>query len=85
MEKVSKKGILIAFGELFLKSEGVKKLFQKRLVQNLCFFLKKEEVDFKIYSFRERIFIKTSQIQKASRIIKRIFGIAWLAESFYLS
>lgn len=82
MKNLPKKGILIAFGELFLKSEGVKKLFQRRLVQNLCFFLEKKGIDFKIHSFRERIFIETSQIQKASRIIKRIFGIAWLSKSF---
>jgi len=78
-----KKGILIAFGELFLKSEGVKKLFQKRLAQNLCFFLEKQGIDFKTLSFRERIFIETPQIRKASKIIKKIFGIVWLAESFY--
>ncbi len=90
-----KKGILIAFGELFLKSEGVKKLFQKRLVQNLCFFLarqsfakqnlggqEKQGMDFKVRSFRERIFIETEQIMKASKIIKRVFGIVWIAESF---
>lgn len=83
MKKEPKKGILIAFGELFLKSEGVKKLFEKRLIRNLCFFLKKEGVDFKIYSFRERIFVETSQTKKASKIIKKVFGIAWLSESFY--
>ena len=78
-----KKGILIAFGELFLKSEGVKKLFQKKLINNLYFFLKKEKVDFKILSFRERIFIETNQNLKAKKIIKRTFGIAWFSDSFY--
>jgi len=78
-----KKGILIAFGELFLKSEGVKKLFQKRLINNLCFFLRKEKVDFKIFSFRERIFIETNQNLKAKKIIKGTFGIAWFSDSFY--
>ena len=78
-----KKGILIAYGELFLKSEGVKKLFQKRLINNLHFFLKKEGADFKIYSFRERIFIETEQTKKVAKTIKRIFGISWLAETFF--
>jgi thiamine biosynthesis protein ThiI len=80
-----KKGVLIAFGELFLKSKGVRKVFQRRLINNLRFFLKKEGLVFKINSFRERIFIKTDQIIKAEKIIKRVFGIAWLAESFYFS
>ena len=55
-----KKGILIAFGELFLKSSGVKDMFQRRLVNNLGFFLK--GLDIKIDSFRERIFIETEKI-----------------------
>lgn len=85
MKNQSKKGILIAFGELFLKSEGVRKLFQKRLINNLRFFLEKENIDFKILYFRERIFIKTDEIRRASKTVKRIFGIAWLAESFCFS
>ena len=80
-----KKGVLIAFGELFLKSKGVRKVFQRRLINNLRFFLKKEGLVFKINSFRERTFIKTDQIIKAEKTIKRVFGIAWLAESFYFS
>lgn len=78
-----KKGILIAFGEMFLKSEGVKKLFQRRLINNLRFFLEKEEIDFKIYNFRERIFIETDQIIKAKKLIKKVFGISWFAENFF--
>jgi len=81
MKSEMKKGILIAFGELFLKSEGVKKLFQKRLVNNLRFFLGKASINFKIHSFRERIFVETEQTKKASKIIKKVFGIAWAAES----
>ncbi len=98
------KGILIAYGELFLKSEGVRKLFQKRLVNNLRFFLEKANISFKIHSSRERIFIavsvsarpclagrravgggrqETKQTKKTSKIIKKIFGIAWMAESFF--
>ena len=85
-----KKGVLIAFGELFLKSKGVRKIFQRRLINNLRFFLEKEGLNFKINNFRERIFIalpagrqETGQLLKAKKIIKRVFGIAWLAESFY--
>jgi len=76
MKNSYQKGTLIAFGELFLKSKGVRDMFQKRLVQNLRFFLKKD-----VYSFRERIFIKA----KAPGIIGRVFGIVWFAECFYFS
>ncbi|MFH1656587.1 MAG: tRNA uracil 4-sulfurtransferase ThiI [Candidatus Nealsonbacteria bacterium] len=78
-----KKGILIAFGEIFLKSEGVRNLFQKKLERNLVFFLKKEKIDFKIHYSRDRIFIETDEIKKVVEIIKNIFGIVWFAESFY--
>ena len=71
-----KQGILIAYGEMFLKSKGVRKLFQRRLINNLRFFLEKERIEFKIHSSRERIFIETKEIRKASKIVKRTFGIA---------
>jgi len=89
------KGILIAFGELFLKSEGVRKLFQKKLIYDLDFFLKKADVNFKIHQFRERIFIalpvrspelvegrkrETRIVPATAKIIKNIFGISWFAE-----
>ena len=87
-----KKGILIAYGEMFLKSENVRKSFQRKLDNNLCFFLGKEKINFKIYSSRERIFIalpagrqETSQLLKTKKVIKRMFGIAWFSECFYLS
>ncbi len=53
-----KKGVLVAYGELFLKSEGVRKLFIQRLENNIKFFLNKEKIDFRLHVYRERIFIE---------------------------
>ncbi len=78
-----KRGILIAFGELFLKSPSVQKIFKRKLLQNIFFFLKKENFDFKVYPFRERIFVEVSQPKTAARIINNIFGISWFAESLF--
>ncbi|MFA5878426.1 MAG: tRNA uracil 4-sulfurtransferase ThiI [Candidatus Staskawiczbacteria bacterium] len=83
MDKTPKNGVMIAFGELFLKSEGVKKLFQKRLVDNLRFFLAKNTVDFKLFLLRERIFIETEQPKAVIKVLKNIFGISWFAECLY--
>ena len=83
MRILPKKGILIALGELFLKSEGVKRIFKRRLILNLSFFFKKEDLDFKIFSFRERIFVETLQIKKAQNIIKKAFGIVWVADCLF--
>ena len=76
---ICKTGILIAPGELFLKSEGVKKIFKRKLIHNIEFFLRKEKIDFNIVSFRGRIFIETSSPKKALKIIKKVFGITWLS------
>lgn len=78
-----KKGILIAFGELFLKSPRVQKIFKRKLLQNISHFLKKENFEFKIIPQRERIFIEISQPKKVMKIIGNIFGISWFAESLF--
>ncbi len=77
-----KKGILISFGELFLKSEGVRNNFIKRLIVNLGFLLKKEKIEHKIYFLRDKIFIK-SKDKKAKEIVKNVFGISNVYNCFY--
>lgn len=79
-----KEGFLLAFGELFLKSEGVRKNLKEKLVKNLSFFFKKEKLDFKIYSFRERIFVETGNSNKCRDILRRTFGIVWFGKAFFL-
>jgi len=78
-----RKGILIVFGEIFLKSLPVQKLFKKRLLDNLYFFLKKSGLKFKIFPQREKIFIETDNQNKARKIIKNIFGVSWWAQGFF--
>ncbi len=74
------RGILVAWGELFLKSKGVRNVFQRKLVNNIEAMLKKAEIDFNLYFFRDRIFIAPIQKEnKAKKIIKNIFGISWLS------
>ncbi len=76
-----KQGILIAFGELFLKSEQVKKLFIKRLINHIL-FLSKKEIDFKLIILRDRLFLQTNDILKAKKIIKKVPGISWYSEGY---
>jgi thiamine biosynthesis protein ThiI len=78
-----KKGILIAFGEIFLKSPGVQRIFKRKLQNNFSFFLKREGVDFRILPKRERIFVETEEQNKARKIIKNVFGVSWFAKSFF--
>lgn len=78
-----KEGILISFGELFLKSTGVQKIFKEKLEKNISLFLKKEKIDFQIFVFRERIFLFTQNFKKSLSILKNVFGISWFARSFF--
>lgn len=80
---ILKKGILIAFGELFLKSERVREIFKRKLIKNLSLFLKRGNFDFKIFPFHERIFIETEKSKKATNIIKNVFGISFFAKAFF--
>jgi thiamine biosynthesis protein ThiI len=78
-----KKGILIALGEIFLKSPGVQRIFKRKLENNLSFFLKKGNIDFRIFPYRERIFVEAKEQDRAKNIIKNVFGISWFAKSFF--
>jgi thiamine biosynthesis protein ThiI len=78
-----KKGILIAFGEIFLKSRGVQEIFKGKLIGNISFFLKKNKIDFKVFPQRERIFLETKNLKKAKSVIKNVFGISWFAKSLF--
>ncbi|MBL7150121.1 MAG: tRNA 4-thiouridine(8) synthase ThiI [Candidatus Pacebacteria bacterium] len=84
IDKKIKKGLLLATGEIFLKSEGVQKALKRKLINNLSYFLKRENVDFKIHLFHQRTFIQVSNLRKTTNILKRTFGIAWFAEAFFI-
>jgi len=78
-----KSGILIAFGELFLKSDSVKTYFKQKLVDGLLFFIKKEKLDAKVMSMRERIFIASDDLKSATKLAENTFGISWYANCMY--
>jgi thiamine biosynthesis protein ThiI len=79
-----KEGLLLAFGELFLKSERVRRLFLVKLVNNISLSLKKAEIDYKIYPLRERIFVETEEKSKAENVVKNVFGVSWYAQAIFL-
>lgn len=86
MKNISiKKGILIAYGELFLKSEGVRRIFKKKLFHNIIFFLKKGNLAFNFFPFHERIFVATAETKKTLPIIKNIFGLSWFTDGFFFA
>jgi thiamine biosynthesis protein ThiI len=76
--------ILVRYGEIFLKSEMVRRIYEKKLVERIKELLRKERVDFEIYRKRGRIFIKTEKIYKVSKLLKKVFGIVSFSPCIHL-
>jgi tRNA uracil 4-sulfurtransferase len=83
MKSNQQKGILIAFGEMFLKSDSVRKFFKQKLVDSLVLSVKKVDPKAKIVILRERIFIQAKNPEKLVPVMKNISGTSWAAEAFY--
>ncbi len=66
--------IIIRFSELVLKSNPVRKRFQKILIRNIKNTFYKERIENKIISKRFGLILKTSDIEKSVSILKRVFG-----------
>ncbi|MCW1296473.1 MAG: tRNA 4-thiouridine(8) synthase ThiI [Candidatus Parvarchaeota archaeon] len=76
--------ILVRYGEIFLKSEPVMQLFERRLIENIKSRIIKTGIDFSIYQKRGRIFIKTKKIAKVCKILKKVFGIVSFSPCLHL-
>lgn len=75
-----KHGLLISFGELFLKSKNVRNNFIKRLINNLRSLLGKNA---KIYNLRDRIFVGIDAVAPAKKKISNVSGISNIFEGYY--
>jgi len=78
------KEILVRYGEIFLKSEVVRRIYEKKLVERIKELLKKAGIEFEIYRKRGRIFIKTEKIVKVSGLLKKVFGIVSISPCIHL-
>ncbi len=83
MEENYEQGILGAFGDLFLKSPGVQRIFRKHLDHNIKVLLRNANLYFKLFTWRERIFIATQDTEKGIEVVRKVFGIAWVADSYF--
>ncbi len=71
------KQIMIKFGELFLKSDPVKKRFINKLVDNIKIAAKSENIKININKQRDRLFCQTDQFEKMKEILQNQFGISY--------
>jgi len=76
--------ILVRVGEIFLKSEPVLRIYERRLIDNMKTALTREKIKFKIYKLRGRIFIQTKQIEKSCEVLKKVFGIVSFSPCYNL-
>lgn len=67
--------ILCRFGELWLKSWPVRKRFLQQLVRNIKTQFEGAKAKAKIELTRDRIFVETGQVKKASDVLKHAFGL----------
>ncbi|MEM5793984.1 MAG: tRNA uracil 4-sulfurtransferase ThiI [Candidatus Aenigmatarchaeota archaeon] len=76
--------ILVRYGEIFLKSEIVRRIYEKKLIENIKASLRKAGIEFEIYRTRGRIFIKTEKIKKTCDALKKVFGVVSFSPCFHL-
>ncbi len=67
--------VIVRYGEIFLKSEFVKRQFEDRLAGNIQLGLKRDNLEGKIIRKRHRIYIKTKDAEKVADSLKKVFGI----------
>ncbi len=72
--------ILIKYGELWLKSESVRRRFVEKLAKNIRDMLKAKGVKFTLSPSRDMTVLVTKD-SEAIEVLERVFGISWFARA----
>jgi len=75
--------VIVRYGEIFLKSEPVRKMFEKRLLEDIKHRLK--DTDFKIKTKRHRIYVVTQEPEKVAALLTKVFGIVSVSSAVEIS
>jgi len=75
--------VLIRYGEIFLKSEPVRKIFEKKLADNIKHALKRGKIKFTLRRERGRIFVETG-VDKACEDLQKVLGIVSVSPCYHL-
>ena len=69
--------LLLRYGEISLKSDKVRRRFEKQLEVNIKYVLDKEKIAYKIerLPLQGRFFIHTDSIEETAKILSEVFGI----------
>ncbi len=71
--------VIVRYGEIFLKSDYVRKSFEDVLVRNMRRRLESDKVAYRIYQRRHRIYVETGSAEAACESLKTVFGIVSLS------
>jgi len=75
--------VLVRYGEIFLKSEPVRRIYEKILVRNIKRALRREGIEFSLRRERGRIFIEGNE-EKIIEVLKNVFGIVSVSPCYHL-
>ena len=75
--------VIVRYGEIFLKSEPVRKMFEERLLDDIRHRLK--GTDFKIKRKRHRIYVVTEEPEKVAELLTKVFGIVSVSPAVEIS
>ncbi|MGC9059459.1 MAG: tRNA uracil 4-sulfurtransferase ThiI, partial [Candidatus Aenigmatarchaeota archaeon] len=79
--------IIVRYGEIFLKSENVFRIYENKLLKNIERKLKEKNVSYKIARERGRIFLffeNEENLRKSLEALKFVFGIVSYSPAYFL-
>ena len=82
MAYVQPEQIIIRYGEIGLKQNITRRIFENTLIRNIKKSLQKQNIEFEIKRKRARIYISSIQIEDCIKILTKIFGITSLSPAF---
>lgn len=74
--------IIIRYGEIGLKQNVTRRLFEKILIKNIKHALQKQDINFEIAQKRARIYVISNQINDCSKVLTKIFGITSFSPAY---
>lgn len=67
--------VIVRYGEIFLKSEAVRRIFTRKLVHNVRMVLAREGIECEVIPKRLGLVIKTKQPEEAALRASNVFGV----------
>ncbi len=69
--------LLLRYGEISLKSDKVRRRFEKKLEENIKYVLDKEKISYKLerLPLQGRFYVHTEKIEETAKILSETFGI----------